>query len=98
MGFGVCGGNKQPVKYTFKEYQQLEANSKKLMERLEVGVRDVERAAFVIMSRGKGKVKKTTAIDVRNAHTAPSQERRHEKKESKEDISNICHAEAVFTR
>lgn len=68
------------------------------MERLEVGVRDVERAAFVIMSRGKGKVKKTTAIDVRNAHTAPSQERRHEKKESKEDISNICHAEAVFTR
>lgn len=29
------------------------------MERLEVGARDVERAAFVIMSRGKGKVKKT---------------------------------------
>lgn len=34
---------------------------------------------------------------MRNEHTAPSQERRHEKKESKEDIAKICHAEAVFT-
>lgn len=34
---------------------------------------------------------------MRNEHTAPPRERRHETKESKEDVAKICHVEAVFT-
>jgi hypothetical protein len=34
---------------------------------------------------------------VRNEHTAPTLERRHETKESKEDVAKICYVEAVFT-
>ncbi|KAL5344610.1 hypothetical protein ACLOAV_010302 [Pseudogymnoascus australis] len=72
----VCGGKEQPIKYSLKEYEQLEVRAKKLMERLGVGARDVERTAFIIMRGGAEEVKSETAAEIQALRTTPSQRRK----------------------
>ena len=72
----VCGGKEQPIKYSLKEYEQLEVRAKELMERLGVGARDVERTAFVIMRGGAEECKSETAAEIQESRTTPSQRRK----------------------
>ncbi|KFZ04251.1 hypothetical protein V502_10290, partial [Pseudogymnoascus sp. VKM F-4520 (FW-2644)] len=72
----VCGGKEQPIKYSFKEYEQLEVRAKELMGRLGVGARDVERTAFVIMRGGAEECKSETAAEIQESRTTPSQRRK----------------------
>ncbi|KAJ8127480.1 hypothetical protein O1611_g6156 [Lasiodiplodia mahajangana] len=44
-----CGGQKSPIKYNAKEYQQLNIAADKLSKRLHVGATDIEKVAYVIM-------------------------------------------------
>ncbi|KFX93998.1 hypothetical protein V490_04570 [Pseudogymnoascus sp. VKM F-3557] len=72
----VCGGKEQPIKYTLKEYEQLEVRAKELMDRLGVGAREVERTAFVIMRGGGDDSRPPSASSVQDARTTPSQRRK----------------------
>lgn len=72
----VCGGKEQPIKYSLKEYEQLEVRARELMDRLGVGARDVERTAFVIMRGGAEEVKSETAAEIQESRTTPSQRRK----------------------
>ncbi|KFY14098.1 hypothetical protein V492_02853, partial [Pseudogymnoascus sp. VKM F-4246] len=72
----VCGGKEQPIKYSLKEYEQLETRAKELMQRLGVGAREVERTAFVIMRGGAEESRPVTAASVQSARTTPSQRRK----------------------
>ena len=72
----VCGGKEQPIKYSLKEYEQLEVRGRELMDRLGVGARDVERTAFVIMRGGAEESRPVTAASVQSARTTPSQRRK----------------------
>ncbi|OBT67010.1 hypothetical protein VE03_04498 [Pseudogymnoascus sp. 23342-1-I1] len=72
----VCGGREQAIKYSLKEYEQLELRGRELMARLGVGAREVERTAFVIMRGGAEDVKPETAAQVQESRTAPSQRRK----------------------
>ncbi|KAI8955077.1 hypothetical protein F4801DRAFT_419445 [Xylaria longipes] len=44
-----CGGQKSPIKYNVKEYQQLNIAAGKIAKRLQVGATDIERVAYVVM-------------------------------------------------
>jgi len=44
-----CGGQKSPIKYNAKEYQQLKTAADDLSERLQVGATDIEKVAYVAM-------------------------------------------------
>ncbi|KAI1309828.1 hypothetical protein F5Y03DRAFT_392707 [Xylaria venustula] len=44
-----CSGQKSPIKYNAKEYQQLNVAADRLSKRLQVGATDIERVAYVIM-------------------------------------------------
>ncbi|KAI0535666.1 hypothetical protein GGR58DRAFT_429644 [Xylaria digitata] len=44
-----CGGQKLPIKYNAKEYQQLNVVADKIAKRLDVGATDIERVAYVVM-------------------------------------------------
>ncbi|KAI0452684.1 hypothetical protein F5B21DRAFT_327522 [Xylaria acuta] len=44
-----CGGQKSPIKYNAKEYQQLNIAADKMAKRLQVGATDIERVAYVVM-------------------------------------------------
>ncbi|RYC55799.1 hypothetical protein CHU98_g10416 [Xylaria longipes] len=44
-----CGGQKPPIKYNAKEYQQLNIAAGKIAKRLQVGATDIERVAYVVM-------------------------------------------------
>ncbi|KAI0421730.1 hypothetical protein F5X98DRAFT_220620 [Xylaria grammica] len=44
-----CGGQKLPIKYNAKEYQQLNTVADNIAKRLEVGATDIEKVAYVIM-------------------------------------------------
>lgn len=72
----VCGGKEQTIKYSLKEYEQLEVRAKELMARLGVGAREVERTAFVIMRGGAERVKSETAAEIQDSRTTPSQRRK----------------------
>ncbi|KFY26999.1 hypothetical protein V493_03746, partial [Pseudogymnoascus sp. VKM F-4281 (FW-2241)] len=72
----VCGGKEQAIKYSLKEYGQLEVRAKELMDRLGVGARDVERTAFVIMRGGADEEGSPTAAEIQNSRTTPSQRRK----------------------
>ncbi|KAI1127467.1 hypothetical protein F5Y10DRAFT_194177 [Nemania abortiva] len=43
------GGQKSPIKYNAKEYQQLSIAAEKVTKRLQVGATDIEKVAYVIM-------------------------------------------------
>ncbi|KAI0405790.1 hypothetical protein F4802DRAFT_134838 [Xylaria palmicola] len=47
-----CGGQRSPIKYNAKEYQQLNAAADMIAKRLQVGATDIERVAYVIMKNG----------------------------------------------
>ncbi|KAI0466647.1 hypothetical protein F4859DRAFT_518901 [Xylaria cf. heliscus] len=44
-----CGGQKSPIKYNAKEYQELKIAADKIVKRLQVGATDIERVAYVAM-------------------------------------------------
>ncbi|KAI1423253.1 hypothetical protein F5Y12DRAFT_555145 [Xylaria sp. FL1777] len=44
-----CDGQKSPIKYNAKEYQQLDGVADKIAKRLQVGATDIERVAYVVM-------------------------------------------------
>lgn len=67
-----CGGKESPIKYNWKEYMELEQKANALMARLEIGARDVERLAFVIMRGGTVPLANETANDLRRERTAGS--------------------------
>jgi hypothetical protein len=50
-----CGGQKSPIKYTAKEYQQLNAAANEVVKRLHVGATAIEKVAYVIMKDGPSK-------------------------------------------
>lgn len=71
-----CGGQKLPIKYTAKEYQQLNAAANKIAKRLDVGATEVEMVAYVVMkgdtsqlmhstsqTQGKSSTEEPTATD-----------------------------------
>jgi hypothetical protein len=55
-----CGGQKSPIKYNAKEYQQLNVATHKIAERLQVGATDIEKAAYVIMNDGPSQLSSTS--------------------------------------
>ncbi|KFZ16213.1 hypothetical protein V501_02328 [Pseudogymnoascus sp. VKM F-4519 (FW-2642)] len=72
----VCGGKEQSIKYSLKEYEQLEVRARELMERLGVGAREVERTAFVIMRGGAEEFRPESAASIQNSRITPSQRRK----------------------
>ncbi|KAI0874894.1 hypothetical protein GGS24DRAFT_516207 [Hypoxylon argillaceum] len=44
-----CDGQKSPIKYNAKEYQQLSIAAEKVTKRLQVGATDLEKVAYAIM-------------------------------------------------
>ncbi|OBT88640.1 hypothetical protein VE02_04000 [Pseudogymnoascus sp. 03VT05] len=72
----VCGGKEQSIRYSLKEYEQLEVRAKELMERLGVGAREVERTAFVIMRGGAEELGPESAASIQNSKITPSQRRK----------------------
>ncbi|KAI1749666.1 hypothetical protein F4782DRAFT_512733 [Xylaria castorea] len=44
-----CNGQKSPIKYNAKEYQQLNVAADKIAKRLQVGATDIEKVAYVVM-------------------------------------------------
>ncbi|KAI1082023.1 DUF1479-domain-containing protein [Whalleya microplaca] len=47
-----CDGQKSPIKYNAKEYQELNAAAQALVKRLEVSALDIEKVAYVLMREG----------------------------------------------
>ncbi|KAI0009431.1 DUF1479-domain-containing protein [Xylariaceae sp. FL0662B] len=47
-----CDGQKSPIKYNAKEYQQLNAAAQTLVKRLGVSATDIEKVAYVLMREG----------------------------------------------
>lgn len=47
-----CEGQKSPIKYNAKEYQQLSVAADKIAKRLQVGATDIEKVAYVVMKDG----------------------------------------------
>jgi len=88
----VCDGKEQAIKYSLKEYEELEMKARALMKKLDVGARDVERVAFVIMRGGAEVWKKETVLDVRNARTTPS-DRRKSGEKGKDEDAEVVHEE-----
>ncbi|GAP84307.1 putative duf1479 domain protein [Rosellinia necatrix] len=44
-----CDGQRSPIKYNAKEYQQLNTAANSIAKRLQVGATDIERVAYVVM-------------------------------------------------
>ncbi|KAI1119218.1 hypothetical protein F5Y14DRAFT_126307 [Nemania sp. NC0429] len=47
-----CEGEKLPIKYNAKEYQQLNVAANEMAKRLQVGATDIEKVAYVVMKDG----------------------------------------------
>ncbi|KAK6065916.1 DUF1479 domain protein [Seiridium cupressi] len=47
-----CDGEKAPIKYNSKEYQELNQSAQELVSRLSVSATDVEKVAYVVMKDG----------------------------------------------
>ncbi|KAI0517194.1 hypothetical protein F5B22DRAFT_133136 [Xylaria bambusicola] len=62
-----CNGQKSPIKYNAKEYQQLNIAAEKLAKRLQVGATDIEKVAYVVMKDEAGQA--STSISPRSKNT-----------------------------
>ncbi|KAI1378799.1 hypothetical protein F4677DRAFT_443285 [Hypoxylon crocopeplum] len=73
-----CDGQKSPIKYNAKEYQELNAAAQTLVKRLEVDATDVEKVAYVLMKEGISETQSmngkqnTSASEVKAAQADPS--------------------------
>lgn len=74
------GGKESPIKYNWKEYVELEAKGQEIMARLNIGARDLERVAWVIMRGGTEPSPKETAQDIQQERTEKSQRLSKEEK------------------
>ncbi|KAI8628908.1 hypothetical protein F5Y19DRAFT_101760 [Xylariaceae sp. FL1651] len=66
-----CSGQKSPIKYNAKEYQQLSEAADKVAKRLQVSATDIEKVAYVIMKDGHSQF--TPSIS--KSQAAPSREK-----------------------
>lgn len=83
------GGKETPIKYNWKEYVELEEKGKELMKRLDVGARDLERVAWVIMRGGTEPSARETAQDIQQERTEKSQRLSKEEKRPWPDPAKI---------
>lgn len=83
------GGKESPIKYNWKEYVELEAKGKEIMARLDIGARDLERVAWVIMRGGTEPTPKETAQDVKQERAEKSQRLSKEVKRPSPDLARI---------
>ena len=80
------GGKESPIKYSWKEYAELAERGNVVMQRLDVGARDVERVAWVVMRAGtEGLEGKVTAAVVRNERMEGSQRKSGDHKRTSTD-------------
>ncbi|KAI2622514.1 DUF1479-domain-containing protein [Hypoxylon sp. NC1633] len=82
-----CGGQKSPIKYNAKEYQELNARAHTLVERLGVDATDIEKVAYVLMKEGTLDV---TSMDGKQnpSPTDPKPTRDSSRKPAKRKINN----------
>ncbi|KAH9906559.1 DUF1479-domain-containing protein [Xylariomycetidae sp. FL2044] len=64
-----CGGKKSPIKYSTKEYQELNAAAQTLAKRLEVNATEIEKVAYVL-------IKAEPSLSAKDAKKAPSSEQK----------------------
>ncbi|KAI1804720.1 DUF1479-domain-containing protein [Daldinia bambusicola] len=72
-----CNGQKSPIKYNIKEYQELSTASQELTKRLGVDAVDVEKVAYVLINEGasnatSGNAEAASPSDVQPAQVGPS--------------------------
>ncbi|KAK4242649.1 hypothetical protein C8A03DRAFT_39990 [Achaetomium macrosporum] len=67
-----CDGSKAPIKYTQKEYAELNARAKALTKRLGVKAVDVERVAFVLMRQPAANTPPTGSPSVATGKKQPA--------------------------
>lgn len=72
-----CNGQKSPIKYNAKEYQELSTTAQVLAKRLGVDAVDVEKVAYVLINEGasdatSGDAKTTSPSDVKPAQVDSS--------------------------
>ena len=82
-------GKETPIKYNWKEYVELEEKGKEIMKRLDVGARDLERVAWVIMRGGTEPSGRETAQDIQQERTEKSQRLSKEEKRPSPDPAKI---------
>ena len=82
-------GKETPIKYNWKEYVELEEKGKEIMKRLDVGARDLERVAWVIMRGGTEPSGRETAQDIQQERTEKSQRLSKEEKRPSPDSAKI---------
>ena len=58
-----CDGKKSAIKYNMKEYENLISESRKLIARLGIDARDVEKVGFVLMREAAGLTTNTNGPD-----------------------------------
>lgn len=83
------GGKETPIKYNWKEYVEVEEKGKEIMKRLDVGARDLERVAWVIMRGGTEPSERETAQDIQQERTEKSQRLSKEEKRPSPDRAKI---------
>ncbi|KAI0149749.1 hypothetical protein F4776DRAFT_177049 [Hypoxylon sp. NC0597] len=89
-----CNGQKSPIKYNAKEYQELSTAAKALVERLGVDAVDVEKVAYVLMKEAPSETisingKATATSDTKPAQVASSKKSTKRKKNISEDKADI---------
>ncbi|KAH8167911.1 hypothetical protein CIB48_g320 [Xylaria polymorpha] len=65
-------GQKSPIKYNAKEYQQLNIAADKITKRLQVGATDIEKVAYVVMKDGAWQSPPSTSEPKSKASTKKS--------------------------
>ncbi|KAI0804341.1 hypothetical protein GGR55DRAFT_681647 [Xylaria sp. FL0064] len=77
-----CNGQKSPIKYSAKEYQQLNVAANNIAKRLQVGASDIEKVAYVIMKDDARKSAPSTSRSQSNPHVKKA-------KATEEDIQKV---------
>jgi hypothetical protein len=79
-----CDGKKSPIKYNAKEYQELNSEAQKLVEKLGVSATDIEKVAYVVMKREEDPGPSTSKKDVAGADVKPPKKKEKMKEAVKE--------------
>ncbi|KAF3802941.1 hypothetical protein GCG54_00000308 [Colletotrichum gloeosporioides] len=103
--YWLCNkGQKASLKYNMKEYESLNAESRKLMKRLDVSAMDIEKVAYVLLKQeGTASVAKTssspkaTKDELKGTSKAASSKRKKSTDEMVEDKGPTAGAETTAT-
>ncbi|KAI1649980.1 DUF1479-domain-containing protein [Daldinia loculata] len=89
-----CNGQKSPIKYNAKEYQELSTTAQVLAKRLGVDAVDVEKVAYVLINEGasdatSGDAKTTSPSDVKPAQVDSSRKPAKRKSNISNDATDL---------